>query len=139
MSSIRLRIRGGILPDKTVSYQSDDASHPISGEFGGSEANHSPFGQRGLEGFFQVGNESRRSVVAAIDVDPALDFNQGFRFEVGKSARHFRVGWNLNSFSNVCPPCALQSASNRFSSLLGGLAPKRLQATAIPLSRSWQS
>ena len=58
----------------------------------GSEADHSPPGQRGFEVFFQVGGESRRSVVAAVDVDPALDFNQGFRFEVGEVSTPF-PGW----------------------------------------------
>jgi len=50
----------------------------------GTAADDVPSGEGGFEVFCQVGGESRPAVVAAIHVDTALDFDQGFRFEVGE-------------------------------------------------------
>jgi len=42
-----------------------------------------PSGQGGFQVFFQISGESRPAVVAAVRVDAARDFDQGFGFEVG--------------------------------------------------------
>lgn len=61
----------------------------LQGQFLGSKPHHAPTGQGRLEVFFKVGSESRRAVVATIDVDAALDLDERAGTNVGKVSPPF--------------------------------------------------
>ena len=64
--------------------QYDQPSDMLRSESPRPETDHAPTGQTRFEVFFQVGSESRPAVVAAVDVDAALDLDERAGRKVGE-------------------------------------------------------
>jgi len=83
------RKRGHAGQEKSTSHQSDQALEMFQGQLLWAEPHHAPTGQGRLEVFLKVGSESRRAVVATIDVDAALDLDECAGTKVGKVSPPF--------------------------------------------------